>query len=392
MGGGAAHPVPCPYPGGVSPRRPSKRSPRRAAVDAAGADDSPVVLGVEYARAAEADRRWREARGGRAASPIGDTYDFWKGEHDLLRFTPCGLDDHIAAVVGRYREAGSAERARLHDAVSLEDCYTLLAFARRAAVRALRSGDPAAAEDGLVAVAMVEPERIDRRDLAAPVGLLCWALDRLGADPAEALGRTAPLATAEARPYLEGFGDPLRLSDWGFALVDTPDGPGLANAGIDRLAPTVGLVPMGIATADAVNADLYRVASLTIGSDLPAVWVGATPRAPERARTLGRARAGLSVDGRLRPEMSAESEWQQLTVFLTEAWDHEDAGRIAGWARRRRGALGHVGLALTHGPVACVLVARSTLEGAARYESPESIERFRAPLAAAIGGPPAPGG
>ena len=349
------------------------------------ADDDVVVLGVEFARAAEADQAWRRDLGNDAVSPIGAAYDFWRGETDLLRFVASDLDDRITGLVGHYSDSSPSAAPGMRDRLGLDDCYTLLTFAKRAAVRALRAGDPGPAVAGLAAIAMVEPGRVDRRDFLQPIGLLSSVLTHLEADTHGALGRVAALAEPELGEYLRSFRSRTEdLSEWGYELAHTPAGIGLAENSHDTGDASVDLLDVGLSLAEVIDADSYRTSSVTLGSRMPGVWVWADEAHQERVSALDRVRAGLTIDARLRPDASPDAERQQFAVFVSEAADPSDAKHLSDWADESRGRVNHVGFGVHSGPLVCVLVARSTLQGTPAFETAASIERFAEPFATAL--------
>ena len=276
-------------------------------------DDDVVVLGVEFARAVEADQTWRSRLDDDAGSPIGAAYDFWRGEVDLLRFVASDLDDRITDLVNDFSEASPSAAPELRDRLGLDDCYTLLVFARRAAVRALRAQDPDWAMIGLTAIAMVEPERVDRRDILQPIGLLSYVLTYLGADTHDTLGDVASLADPEVGGYLRAAlsGDE-DLSEWGYRLVHTQAGIGMAETSYDADDASVDLLAVGLAIAEAIDADRYRTSSLKLGSHMPGVWIWADEEHAERVSNLDRVRAGLTIDARLRPDACPDAEWSAV--------------------------------------------------------------------------------
>ena len=351
-------------------------------------DSHTVVIGAEFARAAEADRVWRSQRPPGHESPIGSEYDVWAGEMDLLRFSESELDPSINRLVSTYRVSPPDQRSKLRDRLSMGDCYALLTFARRSTVRAIRSQEPSVAVDGLVAVAMVDPQRVDRRDILQTVGLLYFALRRFGDEGASSVFReVATLSDSEVTSYIAAFPDQFgrdyKISDWGYLAVDTPEGLGLVEASIEPYDPTVDLLSAGLEIEAALDRDVYH-ASLTLRTALPGVWIGASADTPERPPAVDTIRACLTVTGRLRPDVGPPNGTQQMTVFVCETRHRDDAGRLAELATQTTASADHVGFAFTDGPLIAVVVARSWVEGTSSYETQASVERFREPFMAAV--------
>ncbi|MFZ6005372.1 MAG: hypothetical protein ACOYXM_15720 [Actinomycetota bacterium] len=147
-------------------------------VDQSGSEDrDPVVLGREMALAQDVERA-HQAANPKVESPLADlAYDRWTGDFDLVRFRSSTTDEEIRARLEGWHHLVAADlRARL----TMDDCYTLLAFARRAVVRSLRGDDLEWAEVGSHALALVSADRVDWRDLSWAAAVVAWQLQRTG--------------------------------------------------------------------------------------------------------------------------------------------------------------------------------------------------------------------
>jgi hypothetical protein len=355
-------------------------------------DEQPgvVVIGVEMAKAVDADRAWRAERGHDRPSQIGASYDVAAGEGDLLRFIDSDVDLMIDELVATYRSSTPTEREATLGSIGLDDAYALLLYARRCAVRAMRAQNAATAVDGLTAVSMVPVERVDPRDIPQPVGLLFFALGELDEDAAGICRRVGRAGASGAAQYVaalpDQFGDGFRLSDWMYRAIDTPNGVGFVDQSIGQWEPTVDLLGAGLAITEVLEADKYRV-SLEVGGGLPGVWIGSGPRSAARAERqplVDSARAGLAVQGYLRPGTTERPEDQMFVVFMSEMRTSEDAAQIAAWATEASRQASHVGFGFSVGVVAAVVVARSTVMGIEHFESEAAIERFREPFVRAV--------
>src|SRR2546423_5363779 len=120
------------------------------------------------------------------------TYD----DLTLIDPRPVALDDELRQLCARFR----SRPAGLRNTLTTNDFHVLLAFARRAAVFAMRERDAAWIADGLTAVAIVDDERIDARELAPTLGLLQHAAPRTGAAAAPSFPDAAPHATPRVAP------------------------------------------------------------------------------------------------------------------------------------------------------------------------------------------------
>ena len=139
------------------------------------------VLGQELARAAKAEKR-RHLRGPRESPLPQRDYDFWHGDLFLIDPAPSSLDDALREVVQKYAASEPQQRAAIRDSISMDGFYTLMTFSRRCAVFAMRERNVEIAREGLTAVAMIDEERVDFRDIPACLYLLYHAASRIGAD------------------------------------------------------------------------------------------------------------------------------------------------------------------------------------------------------------------
>jgi hypothetical protein len=156
-------------------------------VDPGSGGDEPTVVGWRFAQARVAEARHQPS--GHGPSPLV-AVRYPDRAYRLWRWVPAAEDDAVLAVVNAAWSGGPAEWAELRASLTMDDLYTVMAFARRRALLAVRTGDPRYVEHGLNALALVEPQRVDRRDLHATVALVCFAGQRLEVRLGELVGRT----------------------------------------------------------------------------------------------------------------------------------------------------------------------------------------------------------
>jgi hypothetical protein len=235
-----------------------------------------------------------------------------------------------------------------------DDCYTLLTFARRSVLGVMRGEEEASLDEARAALAAVDEEKIDFRDVVVTGQLVDWA--------------AAPRSASGAGMWIP---------------IETPDGPALAMDTVFDYRPGRALVAIAFRMQDALEEDRYRVTGLTASEGVPDVWLSGD--AADEVRQLG----GLTVEARLLPEAHPRADDQQMSVFLVQAASEEDAGRLA-YAAVSRDWFQTLGLA--HGRIACVTVARSFVEGTPAFEGAGALERFRDPFTRALTAPPPPAG
>ncbi len=346
-----------------------------------------VVIGREQAAALLAEQRHQQAREGGPSSPLeGVGYDLWAGHHDLLRFADAAADETVRALVSRYGGTDADERAGIRAALTMDDFYTLCAFARRCAVRALRARDAQLAADAVTAMALIDRERIDWRDILWTLGLATHALRSLTADADSVLRRARDMAEPEVQELLERFieasDEDAELANWGYMEVESPAGPGFVGRGLADYAPTYDLIDLASRIADVIESDTYRVSSISAGEELPAVWLPGAAAA-ESEPLVEACRGCVTLHAVLDPDAHPSSDAQGFYVFVVETRDAADARRLHDWAATTAGSSHHA-LRVRRGPLLCLVVARSQVVGVEPFETDRTMARFLAPLDAIV--------
>ncbi len=264
-----------------------------------GLGDDAVVIGGQYFKALQAEERWAETRPP-GESPLPEAeYDAYRDELNLLNPAPSSLDALIREVCRRYAKSDDVERGRMRDSITMSQFYTLMAFAERSAVLGLREADERHVTDGLTALAMIDSERVDYRDILMALGLVYHVATRVSAN-AEALlqhaGGLAKPAVAEIFAQWSALTpeDRSLRDSWGHEEVETTHGRGFVGWGFERYEPTIDLLAVAIELSDLFAADDYQP-SIEIASELPDVLAGSWTQIPAktRARRDSRGRHGF---------------------------------------------------------------------------------------------------
>lgn len=346
-------------------------------------DDHAFVIGGEYAAASSAEQRHQDERGNQEPSPLeGIGYDFWAGHHDLLTLAPSPADEKARILVTSYQGAGAEEASRIRDALTMDDFYTLLTFARRSAVRALRTEDRELARDAVMATALIESERVDWRDILVALGLATYALRALSADPDGLIAQARAMAEPSTAELMGRFIDVAEEdadpAAWGYLPVETADGVGFVEHSIAEYNPTVNLIGVALQIAEVINGDAYRVSSITAAGELAPVWLpGASPSEADVA--IDACRGCVTINARLEPGANARADAQQLTAFIVEAANEPAARQLNDWARPADPS-SHQAVSVDHGTLMALLIARSFVQDVEPFETAESLARFRDPL------------
>src|SRR6185295_12094202 len=92
-------------------------------------------------------------------SPIGrEGYPVDRGDGDLLNPYRGPLDERLSALARRFVNGGPFTRGWIRSSLRQSDLPTLIQFAKRCAVFALRSQDAAPVVEGLSALTLLEPD------------------------------------------------------------------------------------------------------------------------------------------------------------------------------------------------------------------------------------------
>lgn len=271
-----------------------------------------IVLGrqVADARAHEAARLASRSVGP-SPMPKGD-YDKEGGDYDSAAVTELPLDRELQGLVRAFSAWTPEKRAEVRGHISMDEQYTLVHFGKRCAVLALNEKSMARVEDGLLALAMIDETRIDRRDGAWAVGLLAHAIEATGTDPALAVRLAARLQRGR------------------------------------------------------------YIAEPEIATEVPSVWFDKAHRASAE-QLLKKARGSVSVNGTLRRAYTDTPFAQQFVQWVVEMPSAEEARTLVEYVgvNTRLGSRFVIGVA--DGRLFSLLVAGSSMEGVASFETPESL-------------------
>lgn len=341
-----------------------------------------VLLGAELLKAEEAEKR-RKASGEAGVSPMpAGKYEFSGEELGLVNPKPNALDAALTELCRRYARSDPATRQRMRRSIDGDELYTLWNFAERAAVFALRERSAQRVADGLTALALMERERVDFRDLYRSVGMLQYSAERIGADHRKLFRDAAALAEPGTAEILRtGLTSPAGDGPAGHVEIVTEGGVGFVPWFYpEKYEPTYDLKRAVVDAARLVAADgKYRPVTPWAGSDFPGHLLK-TRNDAALERALGSVRAAANVDAFLAPGIRPEEEFQQLDVYLVETADEESARTLLDAARARKPTDFHL-LALREGRLFCLVLADAMTDGAREYETPESLRRFERGLA-----------
>lgn len=335
-----------------------------------------VVLGQELADAREADAR----HAGRAAagpSPMAELR-YSPSAARLWRWEESPVDSAIAALAADFAALPLPARRQLRARLTMDDFYELLTFARRSALAALRRADASPLAQAFTALAMIEPARIDWRDLSGAAGLVSAAGQIVGAPVAAWIDRAAALAEPDCAKVLREDRDaaPDLAAHCGLRMIATPEGIALFDTGFRPYAPRADLAGVAFAFAGALEAQGYTVETITLAEALPPVWLGAQERGLPLARMAERLTGVVSLGAVPLSDPEPWASGPHLLVFLAEARSEAEAEAIA-HAAQKRGDPDCSQIGIAAGKLCAIVIQRSSLAGTTPTESPEDLERLR---------------
>jgi len=266
----------------------------------------------------------------------------------------------------------------------MDEFYTLLTFSQRASVFAIREENPEWIVIGLSAIAMIEKERTDYRDILVALSLLYHSATRIGENPDQLLRSAAVLSEAGVSELIVGFVErPQQEKDlrssWGYDEVQTSGGTGFIGWGFEHYNPSCDLKQVVLEIAELIAADKYQPGSVQVATSLPATWLESKQNR-SLDNLLSRVRAGASIHARLRPTEHPSFESQTLMLFLIEVEDKTVADELLQMSRRKNVSdYGMIGIA--EGSLYCLLVGRSFVGGVQSFETNDSLSRFLLPIA-----------
>jgi hypothetical protein len=262
-----------------------------------------------------------------------------------------------AANLWRWVEASEVDSA-VHASLADADEPTLLVYAGRCALAAVRTRDPAWVNRAIAALPLVrgEPDRLIE-------------VATLVAHAARSLGVTAPAGRADGLVG-ELMADGVDLvDDIGYRELDTPAGRVFLEDESGPFAPAADLVGVAYRVADMLEADRYEVASVGIGQTLHPIWVLDAIN-PEASAATAKVTGCVHVGA-----VAGDCE---LSVFVAEAASEQDAEAIGAAADRvdhpRHPQIGVFTRRL------CAILYAGTFDSGPVGEDKSTLDRFRSAL------------
>ncbi len=311
-------------------------------------------------------------------------YDSHLGHRSLISPTSSDLDQEIRGLLALYRIADSSERRRIEASLSEREMYTLHCFAERMSVFGVRQGCAELVDEAVEALALVDPNRIDPRDVGLPFEIVFHALRRTGRDVQSSLASAAKRGGPGAQPLIESANRPNQSTEraWQANEVMTPNGVGFMERDFKDYGPSHHLVDIAVKLADIVIADRYVAESLKFATEVPRVWIGtANSVEPQLRRSSGTVHMKFLI----RRGVVPDPERHHLLLWLSECGSEEDATALVKACLdnpNRRAA----NCAVSSDCLFCIVVGGSFYVDTPSHETMSSLTRFHAAIANVLQG------
>ena len=282
------------------------------------------------------------------------TYEAGRGDYRLTTFRDTETDAQVRSAI----EGGEQVEAD-----------TVLQYVRRKAARALESGGAEDCVDALKALATIDGNSVDLRDVAWAASIAKHVGIRLGVDAADLFG-PALRAAGSIGSVLEDVSTRIDdLTDWGYRIVERESGAILVPWAYAPWEPAHDLLGVALRLADAIDPARYLMDDPEGGIDLPTVWLRPSPFLKRRLAAL---RGVVKISGSRADVPPGRRVTQRLLIFVGEAKDARAARWLAG--RPQRGLSGRTVLAQAVGPHFVVVVGGSWEVGVQGDESAASLQ------------------
>ena len=354
-----------------------------------GNGDSSIVLGQEMADAMKNEKvRSRKNLGSVSPFPEGQ-YLVTRGEWGLINPKPVEMDETLRELSASFLNMSSEQRDEFRGAVSLDEFYTLLEFARRSSVFAVREDNSELIGNGLVAIAMIEAKRTDFRDILVALSLLHHSASKIGMDVRSEFAKAAAIAEPDTAKMIADFSNrptdrKCLQSSWGFCEVNSRAEFGFVRSGFREYNPRSDLLGIACRIATVFEEDCYIVTGIEQATELPPFWLE-TPTDKNLTPILKRALGGVTITSQLEDKKHPDAESQQFTLFLVDLDSPDSANQLLRISKEKQPENFNM-IGFASGKIFALLIARTFVDGTDSFEDKKSLSRFHDPIDQVIRG------
>ena len=288
---------------------------------------------------------------------------------DLVRFVDDPTDDAVLAVLRDVARSDETQRRALRGTLSDDDAYTLLGFARRRSVFALRERSLPAGLEAIDALTLVPAARVGR-DFSADFPLL--AVRTLGGHLESVVATAIARSDDRAARVFQARSLAVRttpLRDCMLVEVRSSYGLGFLEDRSLEYQAHPALAAAVVDFADELDAEGSYIVEGLHGSDLPGIWFGAEPRLEPMA-SIG------CVSLTARHHRVANRWGEGLLVFVAEVNNAQDATDLAAPANSASTPQRPRHAVATGNYLAVVIGGSSSAGDHSTHETPTSLETY----------------
>lgn len=337
-----------------------------------------VVLGKELAEATQRENE-RIKAGNQPPSPLPH-YDYsrWPEEQSLINPIRNELDSKIVALTEKFEMADESRRQELRTSISQDDIYTLLEFVRRATLYAVRDENAASLHNAGIAIAMIEAERCDYRDVSVALSFLFFGIYQLTLNESVFFEEAKQLSRGKTRELLEQFQQRPTGSKtteaFGYTAVQSSCGISFVQTNTARYNPEKNLINVLFEFESILANDKYRRGEITLERNIAPYWLSA--EGDKRIEgILSNPTGCASLRTNLKKEHHPQADYQRLYVYLAEYTDLESAQVLTEKANAAN-PKGIVRLAFAEDKVFCLVSQEAIMVDVKEFETSKSLHRF----------------
>ncbi|QEC69500.1 hypothetical protein FRZ67_20155 [Panacibacter ginsenosidivorans] len=337
-----------------------------------------VVLGKELAEATQREKQ-RIEKGNYSPSPLPDfDYSKWPDEQSLINPIRNELDNILVALTGEFELADESRKEELRTSINQDNIYTLLEFIRRTILFGVRSQDATDIQNGVIAIAMIEAERCDYRDVLVALSFLFFGIHQLNLNETMLFDKAKQLAQGKTKQLIEQFQQRPTGSKtteaFGYTAIQTSHGISFIRTNTARYNPEKNLINILFDFEDVLAKDKYWKKEITLEGNISPYWVSAEGD-KQMEGLLFNSTGCVSLKANLKTEYHPKADLQRLYIYLAEYNDVESLKALM-YKANARTSEGIVRLCFIEGKILCLVIQRAIMVGVKEFETSESLCRF----------------
>jgi hypothetical protein len=306
-------------------------------------------------------------------------YDFWRGEKSLIDPHQNQLDLKLVDLCDKFSNYDDETRTGVRRSIHSEEVDTLLTFGMRASVFAIRQNSVNWVKKGMTALAMVEFDKVDFRDIYVVLSLLYHSATIIAENADRLFQMFADICDSQISKlifeYLEKTPKDFP-SRWGLhGEIETQNGIGYIGWDFKNYQPSYEIGQITQKIGDFVASDQYQPESIRLASELSPTWLGSKKHDRRLEKYLQDVQACSFIIACLRPKPHYNYESQHLMVFLVEVADENTARALLDISQKKESS-DYCMVGITARRLFCLVISRSFEKKVKPFETSENLTRF----------------